>query len=86
MSFSLPVEKIRTIPRYLNDLTVTEITDQIENIKVGITLSPACTEFDVLSKNDPSIPTRSNKKTGAKSKKEVREEVSVGLSQFTTVI
>ncbi|KAJ4483488.1 translation initiation factor eIF 4e-like domain-containing protein [Lentinula aciculospora] len=26
-------------------------------------------------KNDPSIPTRSNKKTGAKSKKEVREEL-----------
>ncbi|KAJ3815824.1 translation initiation factor eIF 4e-like domain-containing protein [Lentinula aff. lateritia] len=37
---------------------LTEITDQIENIK-----------------NDPSIPTRSNKKTGAKSKKEVREEL-----------
>ncbi|KAF5392399.1 hypothetical protein D9757_001542 [Collybiopsis confluens] len=32
-------------------------------------------------KNDPSIPTRSNKKTGARSKKEVREELQASAAE-----
>ncbi|EJU04991.1 hypothetical protein DACRYDRAFT_114291 [Dacryopinax primogenitus] len=36
---------------------------------------------DATQKNDDKIPTRSNKKTGARSKKELREEVQVKASE-----
>jgi len=59
-------------PPYL----VKEVSQRIEEIK-------ASSQSDIRSlcltaftlQNDDSIPMRSNKKTGAKSKKEVREKV-----------
>ena len=52
------------------------MTETVENIKVRSSLQAFVVESDRDLKNDDSIPTRSNKKTGAKSKKEVREQVN----------
>lgn len=41
------------------------------------TVITGITGLNYLLQNDPSIPTRSNKKTGAKSKKELREKVTL---------
>ena len=50
-----------------------EVSEKVENVKVRM-----CDNvFPNLKRqqNDDSIPIRSNKKTGAKSKKEIREQV-----------
>ncbi|KIK67496.1 hypothetical protein GYMLUDRAFT_37628 [Collybiopsis luxurians FD-317 M1] len=50
-------------------------TNRLAAIEEGSETLKDITDQVESIKNDPSIPTRSNKKTGAKSKKEVREEL-----------
>lgn len=52
----------------MEDIKVCHITISIDQDQIVYNV------FDPM-KNDESIPLRSNKKTGAKSKKEVREQV-----------
>ena len=55
--------------------SVKEVTVKIEEIKVRtLTWAASSITHGILQK-DPSIPVRSSKKTGARSKKELREEV-----------
>ncbi|KAF9071650.1 hypothetical protein BDP27DRAFT_1291093 [Rhodocollybia butyracea] len=49
------------------------------------TLEEITTQIEAI-KNDPAIPTRSNKKTGAKSKKELREELQASAREKFKVI
>jgi hypothetical protein len=54
---------------------VKEVTEKVESVKVRMSDNVASSCNLINHQNDDSIPLRSNKKTGAKSKKEVREQV-----------
>jgi len=54
---------------------VKEVTEKVESVKVRICDNLALNDNLMSHQNDDSIPLRSSKKTGAKSKKEVREQV-----------
>ncbi|KIJ15506.1 hypothetical protein PAXINDRAFT_133525 [Paxillus involutus ATCC 200175] len=55
--------------------SLTSVEDQASALAKAATLLQEVTEKVEQIKNDDSIPVRSSKKTGAKSKKEVREQV-----------
>ncbi|KAJ8581129.1 hypothetical protein M405DRAFT_752280 [Rhizopogon salebrosus TDB-379] len=57
-----------------------EVSQRVEEIKAGSQLYLHRLSLIALQ-NDDSIPTRSSKKTGAKSKKEVREEVQADAAK-----
>jgi hypothetical protein len=59
----------------MNSTLVKEVSQRVEEIKAG-SQSYLHRLSLIALQNDDSIPTRSSKKTGAKSKKEVREEVN----------
>jgi hypothetical protein len=63
---------------------VKTIADKVEEIKVGSHLSLLLSHSSNALQNDPAIPIRSSKKTGAKSKKEVREQV-MSVSEMKSV-
>lgn len=55
--------------------SVKEVTAKIEEIKVRTLTRTVLFSAHGSLQNDPSIPIRSNKKAGVRSKKELREEV-----------
>ncbi|KAF8891772.1 translation initiation factor eIF 4e-like domain-containing protein [Infundibulicybe gibba] len=58
-----------------HDVDVSKATEEAKSILEGVTQ-----EVDRI-KNDATIPVRSNKKTGVKSKKEVREEIQANATE-----
>jgi len=54
---------------------VKEVSEKVESVKVRIGDNLPLGNNLMSHQNDDSIPLRSSKKTGAKSKKEVREQV-----------
>jgi len=56
-------------------------TGNVDAIKEASVLLKDVTERVEAIKNDASIPTRSNKKTGAKSKKELREQIQAEAAE-----
>ncbi|OAX33490.1 hypothetical protein K503DRAFT_786462, partial [Rhizopogon vinicolor AM-OR11-026] len=58
-----------------------EVSQRIEEIKASGRSSDIYCLSSTASQNDDSIPMRSSKKTGAKSKKEVREKVQADAAE-----